>query len=593
MTTKYSRISPLLAGVLAICAAWPSMAEESIYMGAPVKLASAENGAIVNQAVLDNASLVKHQDEKPYKLTEGVWVLPGPVLNSAVIEGPDGLIVWETGENMVQGKQYKEKIRKISNKPIKAVIYSHAHYTLGTRAVIEGEKDVMVIGHPNLNKNMQQASALGSYFPETEPLQYARAYQHAQVYLPEQGPDAKAGFIVHVGESGFVPVNKPVRHGEELTVAGVRMKFFTEGGSDTDDCISVFLPDRKLVLNNVVWPWMPNFYTPRGAKFRDPRDWITAVTDIRAVQPEYLISQHGRAIAGKEEVQRTINNYLDFIHLVFDQTLRGILQGKGPEELRDFIKLPKHLAQDPWLFQSYGQLDWYAPYIMEHAIGWWDGDAATLIKLPPQAIAERLVPLIGGRDKLLVAVREAQAKGELAWAMELLNYQFRLTPGDAEVKQLKADLLRRSAQVSTSGLTRAFMLSQALGLEGKAKVARVVSPRIEKILANPANFVNQHRVRIDPIKAQDTDAMMRFDFTDGSKKSVALHARHGVAEFVEHPDSYGRKADYVLNLDGKSYAALFLNQKTLDELVKQGAVKLSGDKAGASAFLDLFDSLKP
>ncbi|MFM0315204.1 alkyl sulfatase dimerization domain-containing protein [Paraburkholderia nemoris] len=571
----------------------PAVAGSKPALGAAaVRLVRAGNGAIVNEAILDNARLVKHQDFTPYQLTGGVWVLPGPSLNAAVIEGPDGLIVWETGENIEHGKRYRELIRSISTKPIKAVIYSHTHYTLGTSAIIEGELDVKVIGHPKLNENMQVAT-LGSYFPEIEPLQRARAVQHAQMFLPEQGEDAKHGFFIEPGERGFVPVNTPVRHGEELTVAGIRLQFFTEGGSDTDDCTTVWLPEHKVALNNILWPWQPNFYTPRGAKFRDPRIWSEALRHILALQPEYLINQHGRSIAGREEIGRTLRNYLDFTSLVLDQTLRGILQGKGPEELRDFIRLPRHLAAEPWLFESYGRMDWHAPYIMNHAVGWWDGDAATLAKLPPQQIAERMVPLLGGRDKILVAAREARAKGELAWALELLNYPFRLTPADAEIRQLKADLLRESARACTASITRGFMLSQALALEGKITLPRVVPPTPQQIAANPTTFVNQMRVRVDPVKAQDTDAVMRFDFTDGTRQSVALHLRRGVTEFVERPDRHYRQADIVLTLDARCFAALFLSSESLEALVDRQAVVITGDKAGASAFLALFDSLRP
>ncbi|EJN26867.1 alkyl sulfatase-like hydrolase [Pseudomonas sp. GM78] len=584
-------LSPLFASLLAASVALPALAEDSLFMGAPVQVGHTANGASINQAVIDNAKLVRHQNNEPYKLTEGVWIVPGLMLNSAVIEGPDGLIVWDTGEGLADGKRYREEIRKFSDKPIKAIIYSHSHYTKGARTLVEGEKDVLTIGHPKLNENMQ-ISGLGSYYSEVEPLQRARAYQHAQIALPEQGPDGKAGFAVSLGESGFIPVNTPVQHGQEMVVAGVRLKFFTRGGSDTDDCIAVWLPDRKVALNNMAWPWMPNFYTPRGAKYREPRDWTLALQDLIDLQPEYLISQHALPVSGKDKVLKTLTNYQDFINLVLDQTLRGILQGKGPDDLRDFIKLPRHLAEDPNLFQSYGQLDWYAPAIMEHALGWWDGDAASLVKLPPQASAERLVPLLGGRDKLLVEVRKAQAKGELAWALELLGYQFRLTPDDAEVKQLKADLLRKSAYTATASLTRAFMLSQALALEGKTRLPRVIPPNPAQIAGNPARFVDELRVRVDPIKAQDTDAVMRFDFVDGTQSSVALHLRRGVAQFVAAPATYSQKADYVLRLDSATFAALFLNKQGLAELLGSGKVELTGDEKGASTFLALFDLYK-
>jgi len=47
--------------------------------------------------------------------------------NSTVIEGDDGLIVYDTGVNAEAGRHIADEIRKISDKPIKAVFYSHHH----------------------------------------------------------------------------------------------------------------------------------------------------------------------------------------------------------------------------------------------------------------------------------------------------------------------------------------------------------------------------------------------------------------------------------------------------------------------------------
>jgi len=555
---------------------------------ADFRLARASNGAIVNQAALDNAGLVRHQDCSAYELTSGVWVLPGPSLNAAVIEGTDGLIVWETGENVQHGRRYRELIRNISRKPIKAVIYSHTHYTLGTSALLEGEADVLVIGHRRLNENMRLSSA-GSYFPEIEPLQRARAIQHAQMLLPESGPDAKHGFVIEPGDRGFVPVNTPVCDRDTLTIAGVRLEFLARGGSDTDDCITVWLPDQCVALNNILWPWQPNFYTPRGAKFRDPRVWSEALRDLLSLRPQYLINQHGRSIAGSEEIEKTLRNYQDFNSLVLDQTLRGILQGKGPDDLRSFVKLPRHLAEDPWLFEAYGKLDWHAPYIMSHAMGWWDGDAASLVRLTPDERAARLLPLLGGRDGVLATVREAGRRGELAWALELLDFAWRLAPDDPELRQLKAELLRRCAYQSTASIVRGFMLSQALALEGKIRLPRVVPPSPQQVCAEPARFVEYWRVRIDPIRSQDAEAVLRFDFTDGDRLSVALHLRRGVVEYVERPAEHHRPADLVLSLSARAFTALYLGESSLDALLDDGRVRLSGSRDDASTFLSYFD----
>ena len=59
-----------------------------------------------------------------------VWTVHCPLGflgNSTIIEGDDGLIVYDTGVNAEAGAHIAEEIKKISDKPIRAVFYSHHH----------------------------------------------------------------------------------------------------------------------------------------------------------------------------------------------------------------------------------------------------------------------------------------------------------------------------------------------------------------------------------------------------------------------------------------------------------------------------------
>jgi alkyl sulfatase BDS1-like metallo-beta-lactamase superfamily hydrolase len=561
-------------------------------MGAPVALGKADNGAIVNQTALDAHAKTFPPRRETIKVADNIWVMQDPNVSSAFIVGTDGVIVWETGDNLEDGKYYKAEIRKVTDKPIKAVMYSHSHEVLGTSALIEGEKDVLIIGHPNVNKNLQ-TSGVGSYFPETEPLQWARVYQQFNTFLPKEGPDGKWGIAVALGERGFVPVNHPVKNGEELTIAGIKFQFFTVGSTDSDDTMTVWLPDQKVALNNVLWPYPPNIYTPRGALWRDPRAWRDATRVLRDLQPEILIGQPTVTLKGKDKIFAHLNNYLDFSNLILDQTLRGLLKGLGPDDLIDFVQLPPHLQQDPYLAEIYGLFSWYPPYIAQYALGWWDGDAASLFKLPPKETALRLVPALGGRDKVLALANEAKQKQEYAWALELVGYLWRVDPNDAAVRQLKPDLLRTCGQRTTSMIARTFSLSAALALEGKATVPRLVPPTIEQFKSfGPGEFVDRYRIRIDPMKAENTDTMIRFEFTDANNKAVALHVRRGAVEYVEKPDQYYRKPDFTLSLTREVWAKLYLNQATVAQLAGNGELKITGDAAACDRVLNLFDKFE-
>ena len=570
-----------------------SSARTSVYAGAPVEHMKAPNGAIVNKAIFDNADLVRHSGETTYKLLDGVHIMADTPYVSAFIEGPDGVIVWDTGFGKADGTYYKSEIRKITQKPIKAVIYSSSHPVLGTSALIAGEAGVKIIGREPQRGAVPVGGAEDA-FVEADPVRAARNLERIEMLLPRQGQDAAYGFSPAIRESGFVPVDTPItQDGQEMTIGGVRLQFFMRGSAGDDGTLLVWLPDKKLALASVLLPMMPSFYTPDGAGFRDPRRWAESVAAIRDLAPDYLINQYGIPLTGKEKIRRALNDYIDFCNLVMDQTLRGILHGKGPEDLRDFVQLPPQLLQSPWLFESYGLLQWSAPYIMNRALGWWDGDAASLIRPAPSEIAEKLVSALGGRAKVLALARKAGDEKQYAWALELANYVYRVDPHDAAARKLKAELLRRSAQASTSMLARSIMLSQALALEEKIRLPRLVAPEASEIAADPAKFVRMYRVRIDPMKAKNVDSVVQFSFTDGKKQSVAMHIRHGVVEYIENPGGYYRRADLILELSGDAWAKLYRNEATLSDLVKAGRVKVTGDSGKADAQLALFDSFDP
>lgn len=107
----------------------PAAAEEgSRYMGADVTLGTAPNGAVVNAEVLDIFSKILYSEPIVEKVADGVWCIGGySIGNTTVIEGDDGLIVYDTGDNKEEGEHLRKAIETISDKPVKAIIYSHSH----------------------------------------------------------------------------------------------------------------------------------------------------------------------------------------------------------------------------------------------------------------------------------------------------------------------------------------------------------------------------------------------------------------------------------------------------------------------------------
>jgi Alkyl sulfatase C-terminal len=111
----------------------------------------------------------------------------------------------DTGNNVGMGREVLSMIHKVSDKPI----------------VEEGGgKNVTIFGHPALDRYLQSTvGALG-------PMQFRRVAIQLGLYLPDQGADAAYAIPEpHFDDpalnvSGHVPVNRPVKDGEEVVIDG-------------------------------------------------------------------------------------------------------------------------------------------------------------------------------------------------------------------------------------------------------------------------------------------------------------------------------------------------------------------------------------
>lgn len=580
--------------LLPLSGVWASefVSPQDVYSGADIEYGTYPNGAIVNAALLERMS--QTQPTEPYivELTEGIWALVGYHWGyKAVIEGDEGLILYDTGDDMEEAEEVMELIKTFSDKPIRTVIYSHAHYAFGTKAITDAYgDDITVIGHTDLNQNILESGGLGSAIPELAPVLLARTMEQFSVLLPESGPDGQAP--TPVGKTkGFVPVNTPVTHGQEMTIDGVDMIFYTDFDSDTDDQTIVYLPKTQTVLNNHLWPSFPNFYTLRGSVYRDPTDWAGGIQLIRDLQPQYLINTHSIPVVGKEEIQQTLNAYFDGIMYLYDQTLRGILHGKTPDELRYWVQLPKDLADQPNNQLSYGELSYYPPYIYQYALGWFGRDAENLNRIAPNEQASKIVQGFGGVDAVKAELRKTLANKEYAWSGELGGYLVLVVPEDTEARQLLAGALRQMAYNTEATIPRSWYLTRALALEGKLQIPTAMFSDADLIReAAPESSVRQYRVRLDPKNSYGKETLLAIAFEGSDAPVMGLHVRSGVAEFVPDVSKHAHEADISVQMSMQAWSEYFVGDIDLDTLLERDDIT-TDDKDTLKQFFSLFDQV--
>jgi len=555
--------------------------------------------AIGPKGEIANAELIEHSKKfarQTYPVAAGVHTVVGcGAANVTVIEGNTGLIVIDTGDSTQMAQEQLAEIRKISAKPVRAVIYTHNHYALGGKVYIDegGGQPVEFIAHPKLLPNM------GKLIADTGRAFLRNAMMQFGVLLPDTGPDAMPNIGVGpylldlshgVPQPGFVPPTRTVADGEKLCIDGIDIVFYWTP-ADTDDSIAMYFPAEKIVVSNLIWPAFFNVHTLRGERFRDPQSLLPGLRYIMALDCVAHIGVHGAPIMGAKAVKQAATAWHDGLQYVYDQTVRGINQGLSPDDLAHSIKLPSSIANIPVVREFYGEIPFHVRQVYSGLMGWWGGDMAHAHRLHPSDESARLIALIGGVDKMEQAARDALDKGDtdnVQWAAQLCSHLLDVEPENAVWKQLKADALRALGQRVMAATSRNWYISQAQQLEGQIdpfKLPFSLLSENQVLSSPPITFVNAFRFALDPAR-QGPDGTLCIHFTD-INESFVLRLRNAIVEVTPGPPN--NPSDVTLSMSFLTWAAWICGTAPLGKSLLKGAIKIKGSIPLVVGILGRFD----
>lgn len=112
-----------------------------------------------------------------------------------------------------------------------------------------------------------------------------------------------------------------------------------------------------------------NLYTIRGAPYRDVRKWAHSVDKMLKERADYLVHGHTRPIFGKQNIEVVLTNYRDAIQFVFGKSIEGMNKGLTPDELVDYVRLPKRFIEKDYLRAYYGNPAWAVRAIFNAYLG--------------------------------------------------------------------------------------------------------------------------------------------------------------------------------------------------------------------------------
>ncbi|MFI3268168.1 MAG: alkyl/aryl-sulfatase [Rikenellaceae bacterium] len=389
------------------------------------------------------------------KLADNVYTASGyDASNITMIIGDDGVILIDAGKFTNNSAEVYAEFRKITDKPITGIIFTHGHgdHTQGVPVFLE-DNTPQIWAAESFGRENEFPSDAGFVNPRGH-------RQNGMTLAPEVRINNGVAPLVYPGgkfvggneqasqaKSQYVPFDKSVitnfvsEPKQTIEISGITLELERTYG-ETADHLVIYYPEKKIIFpGDQFYKSFPNLYAIRGTEYRDVKQWIAALDTILEYEAEMMAQGHTRPVIGKDEVKRVVTNMRDAIKYTFDKTIEGMNKGMTPDELVEYAVLPQHLANDPNLIQYYGRQEWAIRNIFNGYMGWFDGNATSLRPLPVKAEAEKFVKLAGGVDKVKEAATKAIEEGDYQWAAEILDRLIALEPENKSFKLMKADAL--------------------------------------------------------------------------------------------------------------------------------------------------------
>lgn len=240
---------------------------------------------------------------------DGLYVFRWWVYRNIFLVTEEGVIVTDP-LNPKAANLLQQEIRKVTDKPVKYVVYSHNHHDHISGGNIFKEQGATFIAHENTLKEMRQHPSPVNPLPDiTFEDEYTVQLGGRELELKYFGPN----------------------HGESMIV----MRLPKE---NTLFIVDIVTPRR------VAFRTMPDFW---------PDEWIRSLKEIEQMDFDYVISAHGPAnqpaidpASVVEEQRIYLEDLMAAVKVEWDKGIHS------PDKLRELVKLPKYKewrSYEEWL----------------------------------------------------------------------------------------------------------------------------------------------------------------------------------------------------------------------------------------------------
>lgn len=394
---------------------------------------------------MPNAALLHHtatQFEKAViEISPGVWTAVGYAASTQhMIEGAESVTIIDTSESTAAAENVLAEFRRITDKPVGRIIYTHSHRDhISGASVFSAGRDIPILASRTFASDL-----VGQDPGVIAPFQALNQRTAAQ-FAFGLSSDERVSLGCGPGDrptdgmgAGFIPPTLFIDVDQTIDLDGVSARLIMAPG-ETADHMAVWLPEAGVLFPGDNWYHaFPNLYAIRGTPYRDFAAWADTLGMLADLDAEVLAPGHTRPVLGREKVREVLTTTRDAILHVMRHTADGMNAGHSLDDIAASLRLPDELADKPWLGEFYGKAEWSARAFAVGTLGWYDGNPTHLGTLSSRTRAEHMAELAGGVDALQ---RAAEASDDPQWRLELCDALLALGEPAAELKAATLDAL--------------------------------------------------------------------------------------------------------------------------------------------------------
>ena len=272
--------------------------------------------------------------------------------NSAVIVGDDGCLVFDAQATPAMAQKVIERVRSVTDKPIKYVVLSHYHAVrvLGASAY---QADAIVASE----ETRRLVAERGQQDWDSEYGRFPRLFQDAQSI-----PGLTWPTLTFEGQMSIYLGKREVR-------------LMQLGAGHTSGDIVAWLPDSEVMFSGDLIEYHSACYC--GDAYL--REWPSTLNEIRDFDPKAVAPGRGAALKGSSTVREAIGMTRDFVTTLYGAAEAAVAKGRN---LKDTMAASREVM-DP-KFSSFAIYEHCLPFNVSRAF-----DEASGIDDPVIWTAER------------------------------------------------------------------------------------------------------------------------------------------------------------------------------------------------------------